>query len=176
MLIGLSGFARSGKDTVAGMLMGLHGFQNIAFANKLKELLYKTNPLVWAGEGDTLYVQRIVDDIGWEAAKATPEVRELLQRIGVAARDIFGESFWIKQALGDLDLSKKYVVTDVRFKNEAESILDLGGYVWRINRPGVGPANSHVSENDMTDWPFDAVIENDKDMQHLIEQVGSLIK
>ena len=176
LLIGLSGFARSGKDTVAGMLMGVHGFDNIAFANKIKDLLYQTNPLVWVGEGYTLYVQDIVDDIGWEDAKAVKDVRRLLQKTGVAARDLFGESFWIDQVLGGLDLNKKYVITDVRFNNEADKIKSLGGQLWRINRPGVGPANSHVSENGMTDYPFDAVIENDKDMQRLLDQVGSLLK
>ena len=32
MIIGLSGYARSGKDTVAGILIGLHGYENRSFA------------------------------------------------------------------------------------------------------------------------------------------------
>ena len=32
-------------------------------------------------------------------------------------------------------------ITDVRFKNEAEWIKSLGGYIFQISRDGFGPAN-----------------------------------
>ena len=50
--------------------------------------------------------------------------------------------------------------TDVRFPNEAQKIKDLGGVVWRIEREGVAPVNSHISEYAILDYPFDAKIPN----------------
>jgi hypothetical protein len=33
-------------------------------------------------------------------------------------------------------------VTDVRFLNEAQWIIDSGGFLVHVSRPGIGPANS----------------------------------
>ena len=63
-------------------------------------------------------------------------------------------------------------MTDVRFPNEAQRIKDLGGVVWRVKRPGVGPANYHESETALDDWPFDAVLENDGNLVDLSLKVN----
>jgi hypothetical protein len=175
MIIGLSGYARSGKDTVAGMLMGLHGYERVAFADPIRELLYEMDPLVVHNYMD-FRLQDIIDSKGWEAAKTEfPEVRRLLQDLGVGARKLFGDTFWIYQALSDVAPQDKVVVSDVRFKNEAQWIKEFGGQIWRINRPGIDAANEHVSENELSDWEFDIVIENDSDMPALIKKIKALI-
>lgn len=175
MIIGLSGYARSGKDTVAGMLMGLHGYEQAAFADKIRELLYEMDPLVMHNYMD-FRLQDIVDSKTWEIAKTEfPEVRRLLQDLGVGARKLLGDDIWIYQVLKDLHPSDKVVISDVRFKNEAECISARGGEVWRINRLGVEAANEHVSEHQLDDWKFDAVIENDGDMPELMEKIKVLL-
>lgn len=176
MIIGLSGYARSGKDTVAGMLIGLHQYQRVAFADKIKTFLYEIDPLIMVN-GVDVSLQNIIDSKDWETAKAEfPEIRGLLQRLGVSARSIFGYDFWIDQALRDYNVTEKIVITDVRFKNEAAAIKrHKNGQVWRINRIGVGPANDHVSETDLDDWEFDAVIKNNSDMPNLINQIKHLL-
>jgi hypothetical protein len=178
MIIGLSGYAQSGKDTVAGMLIGLHGYESIAFANNIRKLLYATDPFI--NDGHPVFrLQDLVDSQGWENAKATaPEVRRLLQDLGVGARNIFGEDFWVEQTLKNINLTDRVVITDVRFQNEAEAIKKIdGAKIWRINRPGVGPVNDHISETDMDLWDWDAVItnNNDNDMQALIGQIKDLL-
>ena len=49
MIIGLSGYAQSGKDTVAKVLIEEYGFTRIAFADKIREFLYDLNPQVKVG-------------------------------------------------------------------------------------------------------------------------------
>ena len=175
MIIGLSGYARSGKDTVAGMLMGLHGYEQVAFADKIRELLYEMDPLVMHNYMD-FRLQDIVDSKTWEVAKTEfPEVRRLLQDLGVGARKLFSEDFWVYQVLSDVVPQDKLVISDVRFENEAQCIKAFGGQIWRINRPGVEAANDHVSEHQLNDWDFDAVIENDGDMPELMGKIKALL-
>ncbi len=45
MIIGLTGYAQSGKDTVANILVERYGFTRVAFADKIREFLYETNPM-----------------------------------------------------------------------------------------------------------------------------------
>jgi hypothetical protein len=175
MIIGLSGYARSGKDTVAGMLMGIHGYERVAFADKIRELLFAMDPLIMH-DGRDFRLQDIVESKGWEEAKTQhPEVRRLLQDLGVGGRELLDDSVWINAALNSFKEDDKVVVTDVRFKNEAARIKNLGGKIWRINRINVGPANDHISEIDLDDWGFDGVITNNSDMPNLIKQIRALI-
>jgi len=180
MIIGLSGYARSGKDTVAGMLMGLHGYERVAFADKIRELLYEMDPLVMHNYMD-FRLQDVIDSKGWEIAKTEfPEVRRLLQDLGVGARKLFGDTFWVDQVVGQFGHSwwgydTNVVITDVRFTNEAQAIKGKGGQIWRINRPGTEAINDHVSEHDLDGWDFDVVIENNSDMPALIKKIKTLI-
>ena len=175
MIIGLSGYARSGKDTVAGMLMGIHGYRRIAFADTIRNLLFAMDPLVMH-EGVPFRLQDIVDSKGWEVAKTEyPEIRRLLQDLGVGGRGLLDDNIWITAALKDFNKEDKIVVADVRFKNEAVCIKELGGQVWRVNRINTGPANEHISEVDMDDWEYDAVITNNSDMPNLIKQIRNLL-
>jgi hypothetical protein len=175
MIIGLSGYARSGKDTVAGMLIGLHRYENVAFANTIRSLLFAMDPLIMHGD-IPFRLQDIVESKGWETAKTEyPEVRRLLQDLGVGGRDLLDDNVWINAALKDLNKEDRIVVTDVRFKNEAARIKNMGGQIWRVNRINIGPANDHISETDLDDWGFDAVITNNSDMPNLIKQIRALL-
>jgi dephospho-CoA kinase len=46
MIIGLIGYAQSGKDTVANMLVDKFDFERRAFADRIREILYEMNPMV----------------------------------------------------------------------------------------------------------------------------------
>lgn len=173
MIIGLSGYARSGKDTVAGMLIGLHGYDNRAFAAPLKTSLELLNPII----KDNMRLDEILTNFGWERAKDIfPEVRRLLQVLGKeVGRDLISENVWINIATKELAAGDKIVFTDVRFPNEAAAVKLLGGEVWRVDRPGVEAANMHPSETAMDGWKFDAVIQNDKDLDNLKTQIRVLL-
>lgn len=166
MIIGLSGYARSGKDTVADILIANAGFERIAFADKLRAALYALNPILdIVPERGAIFLQEVIDEFGWDGVKGTvfgPEVRRLLQRMGTeAGRNVLGENIWVDATFKDLDDDKNYVSTDCRFWNEAKSVKAKFGEVWRITRPGVGPINDHISEIGLDKWEFDRHIRND---------------
>jgi len=163
MIIGLSGYARSGKDEVAKILVEEYGYKRIAFADNIRKLLYATNPQVGGNR-----LQFLVEDYGWDVAKSQPEVRHLLQSLGVAARNLFGEDFWINSALRHLEIQKNYVITDVRFANEADTIkLNVESQIWRIKRNGVEAVNGHVSEHDMDTYQVDMILKNEGTLEDL---------
>ena len=167
MIIGLTGYAQSGKDTVANILVDRYGFTRIAFADKIRELLYEANPMYDSIVGEPLFVKAKVDRDGWEEAKKSPHIRRLLQTTGVAARKLFGEDFWVKQALKDISPDGNYVIADVRFENEADEIKFTGGQIWRVKRLGVDPVNGHISETQMDGYPVDQIFVNNSTIDDL---------
>lgn len=179
LVIGMSGYARAGKDTVAAVLEQ-HGFERRSFAAPLKEALYRLNPSVmWPGIARAAEVRQIVDLIGWEAAKDdVPEIRGLLQRFGTdVGRNLFGEHFWVQQAFRGLlgDGAPRVVFSDCRFPNEADACKSAGGQVWRIERPGCGPVNGHPSETALDGYDFDRVIVNCGTVDALAAAVGEIL-
>lgn len=170
MIIGLSGYAGSGKDEVAKILVEEFGYKRIAFADPIRELLYEMDPPVLVGSGlekHTVGLQNYIDVYGWDEAKKHPLVRSMLQNLGVGARKVFGETFWVYQALSDVAPQDKVVVSDVRFANEAEFIQEFNGKIWRVNRPGVGAVNNHVSETELNNLVCDTTIINDGTLNNL---------
>ena len=179
MIIGLTGYARSGKDTVAKILVDNYGYTRVAFADKIRELLYEVNPQV----GSTR-LRALVSEYGWDVAKASPEVRHLLQELGVGARKVFGEGFWVHEAmktmLSDPRPDMNYVVTDVRFLNEADMIKANKGQIWRVKRLDVSAVNSHLSETQMDGYKTDQIFVNNgtiEDLEALVKtrMVGLLV-
>lgn len=182
-IFGLSGYARSGKDEAAKILVEEFGFTRVAFADKLREVLYALNPWVRSFVpvlGATYErIQDVIDKQGWDGYKKyqyADSIREYLQRLGTeAGRQTLWDSIWVDAALTGHDEDAKLVVTDCRFPNEAQAIVDLGGKIWRIRRTGVGPANSHASETSLDDWPWDECIDNNGTLEEFHEKVRNMI-
>jgi len=167
-VIGISGYARSGKDTVAEKLAEV-GYVRGSFADAIREALYRLNPTV----GEELLKAK-VDRLGWETAKAIPEVRELLQRFGTeVGREMFGDNIWIDYLFDSLSDGSKIVIPDVRYPNEADAITVLGGAVWRVERDGVNAINGHISDSAMNDYSFDTVVYNNGTIEELYQWVES---
>lgn len=175
MIIGLTGYAQSGKDTVAKILVDQYGYTRIAFADKIRDFLYETNPMYDSIAGEPLFVKARVDRDGWEKAKQSPQIRRLLQNSGVAARKVFGEGFWVHEAmktmLDDPRPDMNYVITDVRFINEADMIQANNGQMWRIKRMGVEAVNGHVSEHEMDKYKVDQIFTNNGTLDDLAAMV-----
>jgi hypothetical protein len=171
--IGLSGYARSGKDTVAGFLIE-QGWTRFAFADKLKLAVKKLNPILDCELGMPFTLDQALTRHGAEKTKELyKEYRRLLQVMGTeVGREMFGDNFWVEQALREVQENDLAVFTDCRFPNEAQAIKDRGGEVWRINRPGYGPVNGHASEISLDDWAFDHIIDNDRDLDALRYKVS----
>lgn len=188
-IIGLSGFARSGKDEAANVLVEEFGFTRVAFADKLREVLYALDPMVVADvrhhgpvpEPDysgVVYrrVQDVIDNYGWDGYKESPfsrDIRRLLQRLGTeAGREALWDTIWIDAAFAGLPDDAKVVVSDARFFNEFDAVKMRGGRIWRIERDGVGPANEHASEMEAINYPsFDTYLHNDGTLEEYRELV-----
>ena len=104
-------------------------------------------------------------------------VREALQKVGTdALRDNFHKDVWVNSLLGKYKDTSKWVITDLRFQNEALALRQKDAVLVRISREGVVPANNHPSETDLDDFPFDYYIQNDGDVANLMLQVLQLVK
>jgi hypothetical protein len=178
-IIGLSGWARTGKDTVAAHLVENYGFKRMAFADPMREALLRLDPMVDASAGFSVRVSDVIEEYGWDGYKESPyglEIRTLLQLIGTeVGREMLGADIWVNYALKSINDGDKVVFADVRFQNEAEAIKSAGGKVIRIEREGVGPANDHVSEHDLNQYDFDATIYNDLEIEHLHANIDLLM-
>jgi hypothetical protein len=173
MIIGLSGYAQSGKDTVAELLCLNYGYTRMSFAQPMRDAIYTLNPIVFNLNSR---VADLVDEYGWDVAKANPEVRRLLQVFGTdVGRKQFGDNFWVQQAFDKLE-GTKIVFSDVRFPNEAKEIQQYGGQVWRINRHNHTPVNGHKSEHAMDNFMFKHVLYNDGTLDDLSDEVFMLAK
>lgn len=177
MIIGLSGYARSGKDTTADHLVDKYEFTRHSFAAPMKEAMYRLNPVVFSDSIGEFRYKNLVDVYGLDKAKDDyPEIRRLLQVFGTeVGRDMFGSNFWVDLTLNSLS-GGSAVISDVRFKNEADAIRKAGGQVWRINRSGIGPVTNHSSEIDLDDYDFDHVINNDLDVVHLNKVIDHILE
>lgn len=182
-IVGIGHVMNVGKDVAADGLVRDLGFVKVAFADQLRELVMGMDPLVTSatrtvntsvGHG---HYKWVVQGMGYEAAKATyPEVRAVLQRAGVAARDVFGEDFWVDQAFARARRFERVVMPDVRFLNEAQAIRDAGGVLIKIDRLG-RVARGHVSETELATWDgWDEVFENDRSVVELQADVVAFVK
>ena len=167
VIIGVTGYKRSGKNTVADVLAIDYDFTLLSFAEPVYQMVFALNAFITPG---ARRVQSLVEEFGWDLAKETfPEVRRQLQAMGTeCGRDLLGASIWIDTWEKSLpaESNRRIVVPDVRFPNEAERIRGLGGLIWRVTRPGTAP-DGHRSEVDLDRIVPDAVLTNTGSIEDL---------
>ena len=176
-VVGLAGYARSGKDTAADYLVEHYGYEKVSFSTPMKEAMYRLNPRITVNELQNTALRVGIDVYGWEGLKdRSPDIRGLLQRFGTeVGREMFGEDFWVDYALNSIVDGTKVVIADVRYPNEANAIKALGGKVFRVERDGVGPANDHASENALEGYEFDGTLYNQGTIRGLYNDVETQI-
>jgi hypothetical protein len=192
MLIGLTGKAGSGKDTTYETIYSLFNdvrpVIRLAFADLLKRSAVSafSDFPDWKGtaaeikERGTVKIE--VD------GKPVCEIsgREFLQRYGTEAhRHVFGEDFWVDAIfppLEPLDFGpfiqspEIYVVTDVRYDNEAARIREYGGVIWLVERPGDDIEESdHASELGIDEGLIDYLLPNDGSLDDLKDNIAKTI-
>lgn len=157
-LIGISGKKRTGKDTVADILVRLHpNTIKYYFAAPLKQEVARACGV------SVEYI---------DAHKAN--FRLILQGWGTNfRRDLHDKNYWVRKmeiAIAHLEKFNTVVIPDVRFKNEYDFIKKNGGKVLRVSR-ATGMQDTHPSETELDKEKFDEIILNDSTIDHLIEQV-----
>lgn len=164
-LIGITGQKRSGKDTVADMIIKQLAPKisiKIGFADALKEEVAKA-------------VGKNRDFI--EANKS--HFRLILQGWGTDfRREMDGKNYWINKlgakilALEKVDM---VIVPDVRFLNEAQFITDAGGIMIGVTRMDIIPDN-HQSEQEQKLIVCKDTIPNNTTLMDLESRVTTTIK
>lgn len=177
MIIGLSGYAQTGKDTIANYLIENYGFTRVAFADPIREAIYRLNPKITIADMKGVPLATAVDGLGWESVKVDSEdARWLLQRMGTeVGREMFGDDFWVNQGMKKALQHDRVVFTDVRYPNELEAILEASGTVWRVIKNSVGAVNRHASETALDDYDFEYMIFNNDTKESLYESVDSFM-
>ena len=182
MIIGLHGRAQAGKDTVYERARHLYGdrVQRRSFA----DLLYRSAATTLGVHDSNLRSWKANPDVTievvhreWGALHIT-DVRSYLQRYGTEAhRDLFGDDFWVDQLDLSHDPDAIVFVTDVRFNNEAQAILDAGGCIVQVIGPETAD-DAHRSEAGvdprLTEWVVDNSARRDG-FAHLDYQVRNLV-
>lgn len=159
MLIGLTGKARSGKDTVANYLRDRHGFEVLTLARPLKHGLQAMLGLT-EEHTDGELKEQVIDWLG-------VSTRELMQTLGTEwGRTHVASDVWLRVLARNYEKIKdrNVVVSDIRFENEAEWVRRQGGWVVSVQREieGVRP---HESENGISHC--DLTIENSGTIDYL---------
>jgi len=75
-----------------------------------------------------------------------------------------GDDFWIRRVASQLPQEGRVVISDVRFKHEADFVRSRGGLLVRIvsqsQTPHYGAADLHVSETESDTVEVDTVVVN----------------
>lgn len=184
MLIGLHGNQRVGKDTVFQLIHSEYSHATrFAFADKIKQSLAALFG-VSVREIDILKEEGAMFKVESENYEHSYTWRSFAQRYGTEAhREIFGPDFWVDKVLppptkrGINSHNKRlWIVTDVRFPNEALRIRELGGTIINVTRPSVENIDNHVSENALNNYFIDYELVNDGSLEQLKERTIEIVK
>lgn len=211
-IIGLTGLKRCGKNTVGTYLSEKHGYTELSFAAKLKEVaqMYLNcvtltesdretdqtftvahRNIIKAAmklgiENDSLYEfqQKFLDvfdefSVRGDESHTTYKTtyRKVLQLFGTDVCRHFVDDIWvgvIKDRIVN-NPDDKFVITDVRFDNEARMVHDAGGTMIEITRSSCVRDN-HLSERGVSNWYIDEIITNDDEITGLLEQVDVVLE
>ena len=140
MIIGVLGLIGSGKGTVGDILVESHGFVSESFAKPLKDaaaVIFNWPRNLLEGNTTEGRAWREKVDPFWSVVLKKPNFtpRLALQWMGTeSGRNVFGEELWTSALFNRVDPSKDYIITDVRFVNEADSIRQNGGKLILVER------------------------------------------
>lgn len=123
-LIAISGKRGSGKDTLANALVK-RGYTKISFALVLKA--------------------HVRDFFGWTVMHTDGDLKEVIDpEFNVTPRQVmiqvgqfyraFDPLFWVKKAFDNLPADGRFVLSDLRFRNEANFLVSKGATIVRLNR------------------------------------------
>ena len=178
-IIGITGRKFNGKDTVGDYLVAHHGYTRISFAEPIKDIC----KIVFGLDHEQLYGAKKEDnDEYWNISP-----RVLMQFVGTELfRDglatimpHIGKDLWllVLQRKMELqlraDVSVKFVITDMRFENEAKLVADMGGVKWRIVRPDMRVPGliDHPSEAGIDALNVDREFLNDNSLASLYDKI-----
>lgn len=217
IVIGISGAAGAGKDTVADFLISERGWvEKMSFARNLKDMCKVifflseeqvneqvgkmtpfSSPIIFSGRnlGSVMYWMSLTH----AACPVLPELRDkvrsligtelvnprhVLQFVGTNICRELVPTYHLDIVAQKIEESTNdnIIITDVRFPNEADLVLDVfQGLVVYLSRPNYSVNNidkSHTSEVALSDWGrFSATISNHREgLPFLYEEVDNFLR
>jgi hypothetical protein len=141
MIVGLVGFIGSGKGT-AGDILAARGFLRDSFAAPVKDavsVIFGWPRFLLEGDTNQSRAFREMPDDFWSEVMGRPFTpREALQQMGTeAGRNVYHPDIWtraLERRITSSNDKSDFVITDVRFNNEAKLIRQLGGRVIEVTR------------------------------------------
>lgn len=167
-LVGISGKAGSGKSTVADYLESKYGYKQISFAAILKNML-RVAGLPEPADRDKK--EAIIEGFSFSW-------REAAQKLGTEWGRALDDDIWVKLSLASLDDSTNYVISDVRFDNEAGAIRRKGGSIIHLEGRGVdlGAMAAHASEKGVTKLVSDFRVFNTQSKEALYDWIDAFME
>lgn len=151
MILGISGKKQHGKDLTAEIICELlpyHNFKVRKFAEPIKKIVS-----ILTGYTVTELENEVVKSVDLGEHWGGKTVRSLLQIIGTeAGRELIHPDVWINSLFRNYQDSENWIVSDVRFPNEVNRILELGGKVIRVERPSIKTISDHESETSLDNY------------------------
>ncbi len=169
-IVGISGKAGSGKDTLASLLVEQHKYCRRALADPIRELLnerFGWEPEFWTSR--TWKETRV-------ASAGNKSPRDWAQWLGTdVGRELAGDDVWVYTLARDWARMEHplLVVPDIRFDNEAEWIHSIGGVMVNVERPGIAQIHPHRSENGVDPALIDLNIRNDRSARSLLSDFSA---
>ena len=200
MIVGVSGKIGSGKNEVADMISYLHFVNPDGTFEQFQKQQWLRNKYIENGAYDSAELKLPgihsfagnlkrcaaictgVDyhDFEKRSLKSTQiswlniSFRQLLQALGEAARCQINENFWVYSMLATYQDSDFWIVSDVRYKNEADELLSRGALLIRITRES-NNSDTHKSEVDLDSYDkFSYIIENNGSLEDLYNKVKKI--
>ncbi len=171
ILVGITGKAGSGKDSIGAVLRDSHDFALASFAYPIKKCI-----------ADLLGVDyKQWEDREWKETElpiygCSP--RHLAQTLGTQwGRRCIDQSIWINLCLEKLKWEKlgAAAITDVRFENEATAIRLEGGYIIHVHRAETDTVlTEHASERGILGADGDFHVNNFGTLEDLATQVNQI--
>jgi hypothetical protein len=107
--------------------------------------------------------------------------RHMAQSLGTEWGRNLQKDFWLRLAgafmRDQTDAGEShFVISDVRFENEAAWVKQRGGVIWRVHREGLASVRPHVSESGIDNIKPHRTIHNNGTPQDLAEAVALAIE
>ena len=198
MLIGLTGAAGAGKDSVAAILCAAQ-WRSAAFADALRLEISEafaidqrlltdrrhkesTTPQLSAGMASN------ADWLRWAAVNGYSLIqprspRWTMQSWGSFRRQNTAD-YWVQHVTYWAQFQRHYqprdlVITDVRYPNEAQALRELGGHIVRVHRPGNTPLAPETARHESEQHgaiETSAEIHNDGPLEALHAEVWRVVR
>lgn len=179
-LIAISGKIGSGKDLLCEKIFAyLAGkkikYEHLKFAHKLKQVVSVVTGTDLEDQYSDVGKEKMIEELGMTNGT-------LQQVIGTILREKIHPNIWIFPVIrfAEDHPDTVCVISDCRFKNEADLIKKNGGVIIRLNRKNRNLGNrdpNHISEIDLDDYSnFDLVIDNDGTSDDMVKKAFAFLK